>query len=444
MQGAATGTKPAWAWYGLVVMMLVSMAGNAIPPVFTLLTDSIKRDLVLSDTQIGALRGIAVTLVLAVVSYPIAWIADRVDRRLVFAVCMLIWAAATVGMGLSHSYGTLFAFGIGLAFGEAVLGPVTYPILADLFPPERRTLINSIFFVSQLLGYSAALILGGWLISTVDAVHGSLPQPFTTMARWRASLSAAAIPTLLLIPFVLAMRLRRSIPRTDAATGQADDLRRYIGEHRRTLFAIFIGFGLIGAANIVAVVWLPVAMTRSLPISPASVGIALGQVYAIASITGVVIANLLVRWLAHNNAETAPLRVAQLGGLVAVVSSPAYLLATTPWHFYVIAGVQIAGSVGGLVLSPTLAQNIAPSRLLARMFAINGLFYIGFGAMSPLLVGLVSDSFGAQPRGLLYALLLVALPTFVAGIATLQLVPKGLSRTLAAARDGSQMRTSGG
>lgn len=435
-EASASGIGPTafWAWYGLIVMMLVSMAGNAIPPVFTLLTDAIKTDLSLSDTQIGALRGLAVTLVVAIASFPIAWIADRIDRRIVFAVCMVIWSLSTIGMGLSHGYGALFAFGIGLAFGEAVLGPVTYPILADLFPPERRTVVNSIFFVSQLLGYSAALIFGGWLIPTVDAVHASLPDPFADAARWRAALSAAALPSLALIPFVLAIRLRRST-RVTAVAGQVDDLWGYILDHRATLFPIFIGFGLIGSANFVAVVWLPVAMTRSLSISPAIVGVALGQVYAVASIAGVVIANLLVRWLNRRNAETAPLRVAQMGALVAVVVSPAYLLATAPWHFYVISGIQIAGSVGGLVLSPTLAQNIAPPRLLARVFAINGLFYVGLSALNPFLVGVISDAMGQGTSGLLYAILIVALPTFALGVAALQLVPKGLSRTLAAARD---------
>src|SRR5438128_252212 len=127
-----------WPWYGLAVMILVSTAGNSIGPILLLVIERVKADLSLSDTQIGLLRGIATTLVVALASYPIAWVADRVDRRLVFAGCMLVWAAATVGIGLANSYPMLLAMGVGMAFGEAVLGPVTFAIIPELFPPERR------------------------------------------------------------------------------------------------------------------------------------------------------------------------------------------------------------------------------------------------------------------------------------------------------------------
>lgn len=424
------------AWYGLAVLILVSVAGNANGQVIALLTEPMKKALALSDTQIGAMRGVATTAVLAIASYPIAWLADRIDRRIVYAGCMLIWAAANVGIGLSTSFPMLIGFAMGMAFGEAVLGPVTFALIPDLFSPGRRMLANSIFFISQLLGISGGLIFGGWLITTIDANHAMLPPALAALEPWRVTIMAAALPTLLLIPFVLTMRLKRKPPPVRAGDAPAQEgVGSFLKTHARTLFPIFIGFGLIGAANFVPLAWLSVIIIRTFGEAPADVGGDLGRVFAISSVMGVVVANLVARWLSRTAPDTAPVRVAQMGALVSMSATLLYLFAKTPGQFYTIAVFQLAASFGGLVLSPTVTQNVTPARIRARIIALGGMFYIGFGALSPLLVGMVSDGFGDNPRGLLYAMLIVGIPAFAAGILVLQLGLKTLPRTLAAVRD---------
>lgn len=423
------------AWYGLAVLILVSMAGNANGQVIALLTEPMKKALDLSDTQIGAMRGVATTVVVAVASYPIAWVADRIDRRVVYAACMLIWAAANIGIGLSTSFPMLIGFAMGMAFGEAVLGPVTFALIPDLFSPARRMLANSIFFISQLLGISAGLIFGGWLITMVETNHAGMPPFLAGLDPWRVTIMAAAVPTLLLIPFVMTMRLKRRPPPMQGDDSPVlEGVSSFLKTHARTLFPIFIGFGLIGAANFVPLAWLSVIIMRTYGEAPADVGADLGRVFAVSSILGVVVANLLARWLAKTAPDTAPVRVAQLGALVSMSATMLYLFASTPTQFYAIAVFQLAASFGGLVLSPTITQNVTPPRIRARVIALGGMFYIGFGALSPLLVGMVSDGFGDNPRGLLYAMLIVGTPAFAAGIVVLQLALKTLPATLAAVR----------
>jgi MFS family permease len=424
------------AWYGLAVLILVSVAGNANGQVIALLTEPMKKALDLSDTQIAALRGVATTVVVAIASYPIAWLADRIDRRIVYAACMLIWAAANIGVGLSTSFPMLMGFAMGMAFGEAVLGPVTFALIPDLFSPARRMLANSIFFISQLLGISAGLIFGGWLIRTVETTHATMPPFLAGLDPWRVTIMAAAVPTLVLIPFVLTMRLKRRPPPDRAADAPPlEGILPFMKAHVRTLFPIFIGFGLIGAANFVPLAWLSVIIIRTFGEQPADVGVDLGRVFAVSSVLGVVVANLVARQMAKTAPDTAPIRVAQLGALVSLSATLLYLFAQSPAQFYVIAVFQLAASFGGLVLSPTITQNVTPPRIRARIIALGGMFYIGFGALSPLLVGMVSDGFGDNPRGLLYAMLIVGTPAFAAGILVLQLALKSLPATLAAVRD---------
>lgn len=428
---------PIAAWYGLAVMILVTMAGNAIPQMVALLTEAIKHEFTLSDAQIGAMRGLALTLVVAIASFPVAWLADRIDRRIVFAACMLIWASATIAMGFAQSYPILFALAIGLAFGEAVLGPVTFAVIPDLFPREQRMLANSVFFISQVLGVGVGLTLGGAVLASLPSWQPLLPAPISEFDVWRLAIIASAAPTLALIPLVLLMRLRRRRnERGDAiAPLQAGNMLEFAKLHARTLFPVFIGFSLIGVGNFIPFGWLAVILMRTFGEDPSEVGVRLGQVFSIAGVAGVVVANLAARALARRNPETAPVRVAQIGATLALLFTLGYLFAQSTLQFYVLAGLQIACSSGGLVLSPTMSQNMTPANIRARLIALGGLFYIGFGALSPLLVGAISDALGPDPRSLLYAMAQVTMPAFALGIAALQLSLATLKATLDAARD---------
>jgi MFS family permease len=424
------------AWYGLAVMIFVAMAGNLIPQVIGLVAQDMKRTLALSDVQLGALRGVASTLVATLATYPIAWIADRIDRRLVFAACMLFWAAATIGMGFAPDYAALIGFAIGIALGEAVLGPITFAIIPELFPPERRIAANSIFFIAQLLGVAAGLAFGGWLIQTMPLIRESLNAGLGGLDTWRLTIMAAAFPTLVCIPLVLLMRLKKhqKAASTEEARS-ANAVLPFVRLHARTLSAIFIGFGMLGAANFIPVSWLAVLMIRDFGAPADSVGLMLSQVFAFGSVGGVIGANLLARALIKRNPILAPLRIAQVGAATAALLTLLYPLAHTATQLYILAALQLCASTGALVLSPTVTQNVTPARIRARVIAIGGIFYTVFGALSPVVVGAVSDSLNASGGRLLEAIIFVAVPAFVIGALFLQLAVKSLPATLEAVRE---------
>ncbi|WP_434390354.1 MFS transporter [Melittangium boletus] len=429
---------PLGAWYGLTTLILASICGNSVLQVMALLTEPLKQELSLSDTEIGALRGLGATLVVALASYPIGWLADRVDRRRIFAVCIFIWCVATAASGLARNYEMLFVFAMGISVGEAVLGPVTYSLIPDLFPPARRMLANSIFFVSQLLGYAVGLALGGLLIGAVERSHAALPEALASLSTWRIVFILVALPGIVLIPMMLAIPLREAAregaPGGTAPTAVRDGLLEYCRANARTLLSMFAGFGAIGAANFTVFGWIAVVIVRLFNVTPAEVGVTLGQVFAVGSVLGVTAANLLAKRIARRDVDAAPVRVAQWGALAALGFSLLYLFATTPTQFYVIATLQIAASFGGLALSPTVNQGIAPARVRARLMALGGMFYVGFGALSPLVVGIVSDALGPDPRNLLTAMMLVAVPAFVGGALLLRFGEGTLRQTMETVR----------
>ena len=79
----------------LGLLVVVAILSYVDRQVFTLFQDDIKQELGLDDGQLGLLTGIAFAAFYALAAFPIARYADRGDRRLVIAVCVSIWSAAT-------------------------------------------------------------------------------------------------------------------------------------------------------------------------------------------------------------------------------------------------------------------------------------------------------------------------------------------------------------
>ena len=69
---------------------------------------------------LGLLGGIAFGVFYAAVGLPIAWLADRSDRRSLIAAAIGLWSVMTAACGLAGGFPTLFLARIGVGIGEAV------------------------------------------------------------------------------------------------------------------------------------------------------------------------------------------------------------------------------------------------------------------------------------------------------------------------------------
>src|SRR6185437_14166855 len=112
------------AWYGLAALVLATVFAQMDRQILMLVAQPLKQALDLSDTQIGAINGIALSLVAMLATFPLGWLADRVDRRRLLALCIIIWSIFTAACGFARNFPQLFTCSMGIAVGEAVLGPI--------------------------------------------------------------------------------------------------------------------------------------------------------------------------------------------------------------------------------------------------------------------------------------------------------------------------------
>ena len=172
----------------LVMLGLVSMFNYIDRTVLSILQEPIKRELGLSDAQLGLLTGLAFALFYATLSLPIARLADRRNRRNIITASLSLWSGMTALSGLAAGFGSLLAFRIGVALGEAGSVPASHSIIADYYPPERRVTALALWGLALPAGIMVGYAAGGWVAAALG---------------WRLAFAVIGGAGLVLAPFVL-------------------------------------------------------------------------------------------------------------------------------------------------------------------------------------------------------------------------------------------------
>lgn len=174
---------PLERWYVLIVMCLVYAVNIAARYVVTTVFEPLRLDLALTDAGAAFLTDVPLALFYVLSGIPIAWFADRSNRRNIVAVALVIWSGFTVFCGLSHSYVQFLLGRIGVGFGEAGATPPSTSIVSDCFPAERRPMALSVFALGAPIG-------AWWGADLAGAVAQA--------AGWRAAFFALGVPGVLL------------------------------------------------------------------------------------------------------------------------------------------------------------------------------------------------------------------------------------------------------
>ena len=157
------------ARYYAVGLLTVVYTFNFIDrQLLSILQESIKADLLLSDQQLGLLTGFAFALFYVSAGIPIARWADRANRRNIVALAIGIWSFMTAISGFVQSYVQLLLARIGVGIGEAGGSPPAHSIISDIFPPERRASALAFYSMGVNIGILFGFLVGGWLNEFFD------------------------------------------------------------------------------------------------------------------------------------------------------------------------------------------------------------------------------------------------------------------------------------
>lgn len=405
------GVSRGYRIYVLALLTLVFIINFVDRQVLSVLLEPIKRELHLTDTQLGLLSGLAFALFYVTFAVPIARLADSKSRRNLITICMVVWSSMTALCGVALNFTHLLLARIGVAIGEAGCVAPSHSILSDYFRPDARPIALSIYSAGASIGIFAGLFGGGVLADVVG---------------WRLTLVYVGLPGIL-VALVVLLTLREpargmSLPagtmpaRVSAPTNFWSDLGNLL--RRRALLLIALAGGFQSMVTYGVATWLPAFFMRVHGMSSASVGWKLAVINGLLAGAGSIVGGVVCSKLARADRRW----LLWVPAFATILSTPLYVLAViSPSAEASLWLLAPAGFLSLVYVGPALAatHGIAGVSLRATGVAltlfVSNLLGIGGGA---LLVGAVSDAFAAaEPAASLrYGLMAVLLANVPAAI----------------------------
>ena len=194
----------AYAKYVLSVLVLVYAINFIDRQILAILAEDIKRDLGLSDADLGFLYGTAFAVFYALFGIPLGRLADNWVRVRLLTAGLFVWSGMTALSGLSTSFLQLSAARVGVGIGEASASPSAFSMLSDWFPKEKRATALAIYSAGLYLGGGVSLLIGAVVVKAWNAAY-PVTGPLGLVG-WQAAFLAVGIPGMLLAIWVSTLK----------------------------------------------------------------------------------------------------------------------------------------------------------------------------------------------------------------------------------------------
>lgn len=368
--------------YALVALTAVYTLNLLDRGLMMLLIEPIRKDLQLSDTQIGFVTGIAFGLFYATLGLPVARWADRGNRVSIASAAIGLWGLTVMVCLFVTSYTQLALARFAAAVGEAGCKPPTYSLVGDYFPgAAERTRAMSIYWLGSPIAGLISFIVGGWLCDRYG---------------WRMTFFLMGIPGLALAvllkstvvePRVCASDMSvRVKPLPPLGTVLRTLWQRRACRHIGLALILFYTMGL-GLAP-----WQGAFLIRSHAMSLSELGVWFGLIFGIGGIAGILLGgHVASRWFADN--ERYQMRMTAVTVALLLPCYVAFLL--LPQKHQALAAFVPLTVVFNFFLAPTYAlmQRLVPDDMRATAMAVVMLLanLIGMG-LGPQIVGVLSDA----------------------------------------------------
>jgi len=238
-----------YAKYVLVVLVLVNVFNFLDRQLITVLANDVRADLGLTDAEIGFLYGTAFAVFYAVFGIPLGKVADVWDRRGLISIGLAFWSAMTAISGFAWNFGVLAAARIGVGVGEASASPAAFSMLADYFPPRRRTTALSVYASGVYIGAGVGVFLGGWILDLWNAAYPpDLGQAPFGLRGWQVAFFAVGLPGLLMALWVRTLQEPVS-GMSEGLVAVAPRAERPVAAFWRELKGLLPGFSLVTLAR---------------------------------------------------------------------------------------------------------------------------------------------------------------------------------------------------
>jgi len=390
-------------------LTILSMLAMIDKYVLTLVVGSIKRDLGLTDTEIGLAIGIAFGIANALVGVPAGWLADRISRRKVIAGAVVLWSLLAASCGLANSFWQLFVARVGVGLGEGIIPPASYSLIRDGVDPKRRGRAFSAYAFAGSVGAGLSLLLGGALIAAISS-SGIRELPLIGAVHpWQAALIVIGIAG---VPMALLAYAFADPGRDRSESAQVATFAEMFGRMRpyRSPLLLLLGFSVSSAMLTASIAsWLPAYLERGFGLTPQVIGPTLGVLLMLSAPTGLTIAGYGID-LASKRGQAGPALVAIVASCILVLTAILVPLVPSLPLLWGLEALLVFTSAVYLPVTSTVVARLMPSGAIGKTMS---LFLLAQGicgaGVAPVIVPLVSAQlYHGHANGLGLALATIA------------------------------------
>jgi MFS family permease len=371
--------------------------------ILNLLVGPIERDLDIGEKQMSLLMGASFAVFYTLFGIPLGRLADSRSRRWLVVLGIAVWSLMTAGCGLARKFWQLALARMGVGVGEASLSPAAYSLIADSFPPERRSTALGVYGMGIYIGAGMAFILGGLVVQFTGSQPSFVLPLIGSLRSWQLVFILVGLPGLLVALLLLTIReparggFRPPSPGDRAgAAVPLGAVRAYLSANRVTFTCLYLGIAMAALNGYGATAWVPTFFIRRHGWSTGDTGLVFGLIYGVCGTLGIVTAGRLADRLHRRGRGDANVGVA----LFSVAASLPFfvlfpLVSSGQWAAVLLAPASLFGAMP-FGLAPAAIQQLTPNAMRAQasalyLFVIN---LIGLGLGPTIVAALTEDVFG--------------------------------------------------
>ena len=367
--------------YILLMLTLVYVFNFVDRQLLVILQESIKKQLQLSDTQLGMLSGFTFAIFYVTMGIPIARLADKGNRRNIVTASLGLWSLMTACSGLARNFIQLLLARIGVGVGEAGGSPPAHAMLSDYFPAEKRSTALSIYSTGIYFGILVGFLMGGYLNQRLG---------------WRMAFFVVGIPGILFGLLFYATVREPVRGATDIGTAGGGES---FGRVLKVLYSskTFVWLALATGLHVFCIYgllnWAPSFLARLHGMKGPQIGAALGPIFGIGGAVGSIAGGYLTDRFGRRD-KRLYLKIPAYAILLSIVFGAGALFLRDTTLSIICLG--LCASLHSMYLGPSVsvAHSLVPASMRALtsaiLFLVLNLIGLGFG---PLVVGMLSDRF---------------------------------------------------
>lgn len=336
----------------------------------------------LSQFQFGLLAGIGFALFYTILGVPIATLSERISRKLIIGVSVILWSVATVLCGFTTGFVTLLFARMLVGIGEAGCTPPANSMISDYYAPAARPTALGIYAMGVTAGGVLAQVFGGYVLEVLT---------------WREAFIYIGAPGIFLgVVFLVTVKEPPRGFTAPAGTAPPDraSFKEAIVEvfSKRTFWIMTAGATTSSFAGYALIGLQPQHVVFSQGFTPSQTALMFMAPVGLAGTFGAILGGILTE-RASNFSDTAATWVPGGAFLVsAPIYASAFLVGESSWMlillmlgtgfqcFYLGAQFNIAQAV--------VSARVRATAISILLFAVN-LFGYGFG---PPIMGAVADT----------------------------------------------------